>query len=58
MKSILVKTGVYMSDGGIWKDVNYLHRDTVYRAELSVPTHVCDDVLHAVNTILSEENIT
>ena len=59
MKSILVKTGVH-GPGNlvVGQDVNHLHRDTVYRSELRIPTHVCEDVLHAVDTILEEEKIT
>ena len=59
MKSILVKTGVHgPGHSVIVEDVNHLHRDTVHRPELRIPTHVCEDVLHAVDTILEEEKIT
>ena len=60
MKSILVKTGVFGSDStGVWeKDVSHLHRDTIHRPELAVPTHTCTDVFEAVNTILKEEGLT
>ena len=55
MKSILVKTGVHgPGNSVVGQDVNHLHRDTVYRPELRIPTHVCEDVLHAVDTILEE----
>ena len=59
MKSILVKTGVHgPGNSVVGQDVNHLHRDTVYRPELRIPTHACEDVLHAVDTILEEEKIT
>lgn len=59
MKSILVKTGVYdPSKSNTDQEVNHLHRDTVCRAELAVPTFECKDVLEAVDTILREEDIT
>ena len=59
MKSILVKTGVYGSEHSVLdQEVNHLHRDTVLRPELRVPTHICDDVLQSVNKILEEEQIT
>lgn len=59
MKSILVRTGVYGSEHRVLdQEVNHLHRDTVLRPELRVPTHICDDVLHSVNKILEEEQIT
>ncbi|XP_057309288.1 haloacid dehalogenase-like hydrolase domain-containing 5 [Hydractinia symbiolongicarpus] len=57
MKSILVKTGVFGFEEGVWEEVNHLHRDTICRAELAVPTYICDDVLHAVDTILEEEKL-
>ncbi|XP_065672945.1 haloacid dehalogenase-like hydrolase domain-containing 5 isoform X4 [Hydra vulgaris] len=57
MKSILVKTGVSNYTGNEPNDLNHLHRDTVYRPELVIPTHICEDVLHAVDTILNEEQI-
>uniref|UniRef100_T2M6L9 Cat eye syndrome critical region protein 5 n=1 Tax=Hydra vulgaris TaxID=6087 RepID=T2M6L9_HYDVU len=57
MKSILVKTGVSNYTGNESNDLNHLHRDTVYRPELVIPTHICEDVLHAVDTILNEEQI-
>jgi len=59
MKTILVRTGVFGGDDDIFeKKANHLHRDTIDRPELCVPTHICDDVLHAVNKILKEENLT
>lgn len=59
MKSILVRTGVYGTDTTeVWaQDANHLHRDTVYRPELSVPTHEVEDVLEAVNVILTKEQL-
>lgn len=59
MKSILVRTGVYGAESTeVWaSEANHLHRDTVYRPELSVPTHEVEDVLDAVNVILKEEGL-
>ena len=57
MKSILVKTGVSKHVNNDLSELNHLHRDTIYRPELAVPTYVCEDVLHAVDTILNEEKI-
>ena len=58
MKSVLVRTGVYDSEKAVLRnEVNHLHRDTICRAELAVPTFTCDDVLDAVETILREEEV-
>jgi hypothetical protein len=58
MKSVLVKTGVYAPESRYTPaEVNHLHRDTICREDLAVPTFVCDDVLEAVNTILKEEKV-
>ena len=58
VKSVLVKTGVYNPKSHFQpQEVNHLHRDTICRADLAVPTFVCEDVLDAVDTILKEENV-
>lgn len=58
VKSVLVKTGVYNPKSHFPpQEVNHLHRDTICRADLAVPTFVCEDVLHAVDTILEEEDV-
>jgi len=60
MKSVLVKTGVYNPSSQLQpsESVTHLHRDTICRADLAVPTYVCEDVLDAVDTIIKAENVT
>ncbi len=58
IESVLVKTGVSAIEKSFpQKGINHLHRDTLYQADLSMPSYVVNDVLEAVDLICHKENI-
>lgn len=58
IKSVLVQTGVSSVERSFpQKGINHLHRDTSFESSLTMPSHVVEDVLEAVELICHKEDL-